>query len=187
LPEGDKEVVTDSNFPDSRVINGRSCIVCHESGLQPFKSGYQRLVKDLTTLDVSDKRGPETAAELARLIARRYSAPMDDYVTGDSQVYQKAILAATGLDSVRFAKLYGSLWLDYMETDLDVNRVAYDAGLDPAMVGALIPIKIDGRNNGPLLQLLAQPPMAIRRDQFEEAFKELMMRSVVKIRPRLDN
>jgi hypothetical protein len=189
LDEADIKIAHDDLFLDRRVRNGRSCIVCHSTGIQPFVSTYQELVKQATTLDIYD-HNIEKAQEVARDIRRKFGAPVAEYVKGDSLIYQRAVAATfAGLKtrdptSAVMASDFNKTWTDYQDTDLNVTRAAWDTGLRPEAVKTLAKLKKDGRNNGVLLEFVSEPPVDVRRDHWEEAFADLMTVSVaVKVRP----
>jgi hypothetical protein len=181
LDEAAINVAYDSTSHDFRVINGRSCIWCHTDGIRPFKSQFQLQVgqRQQTDLGVALK-DPDRAAELNDYIRRAFGSPdFDDYVKGDQAFYAKHIKAANGLTPERNASLFRSHWDGYAEVDLDLNRVCYELGLQPAQVKAILALRFNGVNDGVLLQQLLRPPIAIRRDQWEEVYAKAALTSLL--------
>jgi uncharacterized protein (TIGR03000 family) len=175
LNEGAIAVVTDSTSLDFRVINGRSCIWCHQKGIQPFESQFQRQIGAAQFTDLGIGISDENkAAELSRFIRRVYGTPQfGDYVQTDQQFYARAVASANGLAVVDNAQTFRARWNEYAEVDLDMNRICFELGLQPRQVEALIALRLNGVNNGVLLQQLLKPPISVRRDHFEEAFPDI--------------
>jgi len=181
IDEGEIKLVRDRNFDDCRVINGRSCIVCHSQGINSFSSNFQKQVglrPNQADLGIFDK-DPRKALELQREIRRLFGTPnFDDVVKEDQRLYEKAVKACNGLPPETNALLYKLLWVGYNDLNLDMSRAVYEIGLEEENLKKAITLRKDGRNSGVLLQLLAEPPISIRRDHWEEAFPELMLLSI---------
>lgn len=181
VDEGAIAVVHDSTAKDGRVINGRSCIWCHSTGIQPFRSHFQLQVG--TRLDQSDlgvfDKDPFRKLKLIRDLRRTFKSPdFDEVVKVDCATYTKAVNAANGMTAEDNASLFRRLWVGYRETDVDLARACYEVGLDEDDFKAIVPLKKDGRDDPVLLQLLLKPPVSIRREHWEEAFPEVMLRAV---------
>lgn len=175
LNEADIKVAYDSTAHDFRVINGRSCIWCHTDGIRPFRSQFQLQVgrQQLTDLGIFT-RNIEHSLALADFIRRTFGAPdFAEYIREDQQRYNKFVQKANGLTAERNAPLFRTLWDGYAEVDLDTNRLCYELGVQPTVLRALIALRKDGVNNGVLLQQMLKPPIAIRRDHWEEVFPDI--------------
>jgi hypothetical protein len=175
IDEGDIKVVFDSTSHDFRVINGRSCIWCHANGINPFKSQFQEQIgiAQMTDLGIF-LREEGRAEELQQFIRKTFgSANFAEIVAEDQRLYKKAVAAVNGQTPSANASAFRSQYNEYDETDLDMNRICYELGLQEQEVRALITLRKDGVNSGVLLQQMLQPPIAIRRDHWEEVFPEI--------------
>lgn len=170
---GATKFVSDANFLDHEVRNARSCIYCHAKGIQPFKSQFQLNVQSPTEFFNFDK-DPKKALEEKLRIDRVFGKPVwDDYIRDDSELYRRAIIKATTLEPEVNAQVFKTLYDGYQDTDLDVARVVYEVGLPLDTIKKLCAVRVDGVNNGVLLQMLAPKTILIRRDHWEEAFQDL--------------
>jgi uncharacterized protein (TIGR03000 family) len=175
LDEADIHVAYDSTAHDFRVINGRSCIWCHSDGIRPFRSQFQLQIgpKQLTDLGIY-LNDPVRAQELSDFIRRKFGSPQfETVIQRDQAFYSENIAAANTLTPESNAALFRSLWDGYQEVDLNLNVICYELGIQPEEVKALIAARLNGVNNGVLLQQLLRPPIAIRRDQWEEVFDQI--------------
>lgn len=181
VDEGAIAVVHDSIAKDGRVLNGRSCIWCHSTGIHPFRSQFQLQVgarMDQSDLGIFD-HDPIRQLMVIRDLRRTFSSPnFDEVVKIDCEAYTKAVAAANGLTAEGNASLFRQLWVGYQETDVDIARACYEVGLKEDELKAIIPLKKDGQDDPVLLQLMLRPPVSIRREQWEEAFPEIMLRAV---------
>lgn len=185
IAAGDTAVVVDTLAKDATVRNGRSCFWCHPTGINPFKSQFQKQIGerlDQADLGVYAKTGLQ--AELLRQSLRDvFGLPTwDDYIAGDNANYAKAVKACNGLDPTENARFFKEAWEEYEDDDVTPEVVSYEIGMPEADWRALLALRINGRNNGVLLQALLQPAIGIRRDQWEENFVELGLLSTLKNR-----
>jgi hypothetical protein len=181
LNEAAINVAYDSTSKDFRVINGRSCVWCHTEGIRPFKSQFQLQIglKQFTDLGIYLK-DQNKALVLADFIRRTFGSPdFDDVIETDRLQYAKAVLRTSGLSTEKNASQFRGLWNGYAEEDLDLNHICYELGLQPEQVKALCALQKNGVSNGVLLQQLLTPPIAIRRDQWEEVVQEALELALV--------
>jgi hypothetical protein len=177
VDEADIKVARDSMSADARVITGRSCMWCHASGINAFRSNFQLQVGQdpaQADLGIYDKN-KEKALELSLYIRKTFGSPdFRAIIEGDQRTYAVAVIAANNRMPETNASLFKQLWDGYDVERLDMPRIIYEVGLSEADIRMLLPLRVDGRNNGVLNQQLLVPPVAIRRDHWEEAFPELM-------------
>ena len=178
-------IAVDSLAQDARVRNGRSCIWCHSQGIQPFRSDFQAEITPdgLNDLGIQLKH-PKDAVQLARKIRDVFGTPsFQAIVKVDNVRYGNAVRAATvlgpghpGKTAAANAALFLKLYDDYQEVPMDAVRLVYESGLPIEEVQAAIRVRVNGTNNGVLLRQLLKPPLAIRRDHWEEAYADFMLR-----------
>ncbi len=59
-------------------------------------------------------------------------------------------------------------------------KACYELGLNEVELRMILGLRFEGRSNGVLIQALLNPPIAIRRDQWEESFHEAALLSTLK-------
>lgn len=173
------DIAVDSLAQDARVRNGRSCIWCHSQGMQPFKSDFKAEINPTTLIDLGIKADdPKAAVDLVRQIRKVFETPdFDGIVKVDNARYNNAVKAASGGKSSAAMASAFLLWYDdYQEVPMDAARLPYEAGISDLDVQAAIKVQLNGTNNGVLLRRLLTPPLAIRRDHWEEAYADFMLR-----------
>lgn len=174
------DIAVDTLAQDGRVRNGRSCIWCHSQGIQPFQSSFKQLVnaEALTDLGLNVYGDLKKTAELAKQIRRVFETPdFAEAVKYDNMRYGNLVKSITGRTAPANAALFLQHYDEYAEVPLDAEKLQYEAGISDLDVQAACKVKIDGVNNGVLLQRLMNLP--IRRDHFEESYGEFMRRVVV--------
>lgn len=180
---GDINIVVDSMAIDSQVRNGRSCIWCHAQGINPFKSVFQRQVgwkPNQSDLGFYDK-DPKKALIIRQQVMDTFGLPnFDTIVSEDSERYNKAVKAASDMTAVEFASAFTQAWNGYFEDLVTVEKACYELGLTEQELQMILGLRFEGRNNGVLIQALEKPPVAIRRDQWEESFFEAALLSTLK-------
>jgi hypothetical protein len=183
LDKGDPEVVIDTMAQDALVRNGRSCIWCHTQGINPFKSHFQKQVgwkPDQADLGFYDK-DPKVALILQQRVLDVFGAPnFDDYIKGDQARYDRAVRAASGMSAAEFSAAFKAIWDGYVEDYVDNVKACYELGLSPEELKMILGLRFEGKSNGVLIQALLEPPIAIRRDQWEESFFEAALLSTLK-------
>lgn len=187
LDKGDSEIVVDTMAYDTIVRNGRSCIWCHTKGINSFDSQFQLQVgpkPDQSDLGLSGKDGrkmsPKDAIELQQFIRKVFGTPNFTDIVGNGQkTYDAAIKLCNNLSAEENAVLFKKHWELYKEELIDTSRLSWEVGYTEEQIKAALPLRLDGRDDGVLLQQLLKPPISIRRDQFEEAFAGLMLRLLV--------
>ena len=169
------DIAVDSTAEDRRVRNGRSCIICHSQGIQPFVSAFKTQVdaKNLIDLGINVDGDAKKAIALARKIKEVFEYPdFAAIIKIDNERYNTAVKAASGKTAVANAALFRQVYDDYAEKPLNIKRLVWEAGVPEDQVRAAIAVKIGGVNNGVLLRYLSDSPG--RRDHLEESFGVLM-------------
>ena len=192
VDESDNKVVVDSMALDARVINGRSCMWCHSKGINDFSSQFQLQVgprPDQSDLGIAGKDNrkvdPKEALELQQFILKVFGAPnFCDIISNGQRTYASAVRLCNGLSPEENAALFKKHWDGYFEDHLDMSRIVYELGYTEEEVRSLIPLRLDGKDDGVLLQQLLQPPIAIRRDHWEESFARIaLLSTLIKKKP----
>jgi hypothetical protein len=183
VPAGDINIVVDSMAIDSQVRNGRSCIWCHTQGINLFKSQFQNQVgwrPDQSDLGLYDK-DPKKAAVIRQQVQDRFGIPdFDTIIKADQVRYETAIQACAGITAGEFASTFKQVWDEYVEGYVDVIKVCYELGITQEDLQIAFGLRFNGVNNGVLVQALHNPPISIRRDQWEESFQEAALLALVK-------
>ena len=106
----------------------------------------------------------------------------DEYFSEDNRLYAKAVKACNDRDPSDNGTIYKAAWEEYFDDYVTPEVVSYEAGMPAADWQALLALRINGRNNGTLIQALLKPPIGIRRDQWEENVVELLLLTTLKNR-----
>ena len=162
LDKGPTNIVRDLSRKDLAVINGLSCMGCHDQGIRKAKDE----VRDVVLSSKSFSRQTREAVEALYIPAER----MDAILEADTKRFQNAMFRA-GLDPS--LKLYGlemiSALVQSYEADVDLVQAAAEFGFnkngfESAFVDA-------DRKVRPMLRRLKQG--TIPRDQFENSYREV--------------
>jgi len=183
IAAGDPNIVNDPTATDTLVKNARSCIVCHTEGINQFSSHFQKQIgyrPDQADLGFYDK-DPERAAELRRQVLDVFGITDFPKLIGiNNKLYREAILACNRREPTENAALFANIYNTYVEDRLDTRRVCYELGMTEQELQAVIGLRINGSSDPVLIQSLLKPPISIRRDQFEEAFGNAALLTLVK-------
>ena len=162
LDKGPTNIVRDLSRKDLAVINGLSCMGCHDQGIRKAKDE----VRDVVLSSKSFSRQTREAVEALYIPVER----MDAILEADTKRFQNAMFRA-GLDPS--LKLYGlemiSALVQSYEADVDLAQAAAEFGFnknefESAFVDA-------DRKVRPMLRRLKQG--TIPRDQFENSYREV--------------
>lgn len=136
-----------------------SCITCHDQGIKDVADEVRVLSKP--PFGLLSKRSKDF-----KQVIDLFSAPIEEPVDVSKNIYKRAIYLSTkGLSPQQNVTALKTMFLGYVQEDLDMNAVALEVGADPDQIRDIL-----GRTVGPdhtLTQLLAGRP--VRRDQFEYA------------------
>lgn len=149
------------------VIAGKSCMVCHNTGILSFRSVFGDLVGP--TLDIKSTR----LDKLQRL-NQLYDQDLDDLFTADQIRYAKAVRAATKLhatpglsaeaNALQFARIYNG----YVEDVVTPTKAALELGIPADKM--VYYLKASG--NRAILNLLKPNTKGVPRYQWEQAVPE---------------
>lgn len=183
VTEGDIKVVVDSLAQDAIVKNGRSCMWCHAQGINAFKSHFQKQVgfrPDQSDLGFFDK-DPKKALILKQKTQDLFGLPdFDAIILGDQARYNAAVRACSDFEAGEFAAVFARVWNGYQEDYVDNAKACYELGLTEEELRMVLGLRFEGRSNGILIQALLNPPIAIRREHWEESFAEAALLSTLK-------
>lgn len=183
IATGDINIVVDSLAIDAQVRNGRSCIWCHSNGINPFKSSFQNQVgprMDQSDLGFYDK-DPKKAIIIRQRVQDVFGTPNFDYLVKlDQAQYDCAVRKASGMGAADFAFAFRQAWDGYVNDRVDIVKACYELGVTEEELRMILGLRFEGRSNGVLIQALLVPPVAIRRDQWEESFAEAALLSTLK-------
>ena len=183
LNEGATNIVIDTMALDVTVKNGRSCIWCHSKGINSFASQFQLQVgprPDQSDLGISGKEGkkvdPRDAMALQQFILKIFGQPkFESIIESGCRTYNNAVVLCNGLTAVENAALFKKHWDGYFEEYLDMDRIVWELGYTENEIKSLMSLRLDGKDDGVLLQQLLKPPIAIRRDHWEESFGRIAL------------
>jgi hypothetical protein len=165
------EIAIDPNFRDRKVFAGRSCLVCHEQYVKPFKSDLAHLTKsgiiNLGTITDDDRLRLQSFYDEQK-VQRILQRDMEDYVESLSH-----LMPWTPEKSAQYLK---ETHLNYVESrvTLDVAAREMGASIDQA-TAVLVPSL-----NPNLLMLITKNPdtqatQTIPRDTWENVFHQAML------------
>lgn len=165
----DPNVAVDSSAHDSIVRTGRSCIVCHSSGILPLDDEIRTLTKKLR--NSASVKLLVTKKEDAYRVMDLFGSNLDEQIIADQNIYAKAVARVNGLKPEVNAKWFNEFYNDYSEFLLSREDVARELGLAEQDLNKYIKLSFD-----PLvLGLTRSPQRPVRRDQWERAFQGLMI------------
>lgn len=168
------DVAIDNGSIDRVVRNGRSCIVCHSDGIRPINDEIRALTKKL--LDPNEIKLLITKKEDARKIQDLFGSNLDEQIIKDQNYYAAAIGRVNGLSPVTNAKWVNEVYNNYVEIVLVRETVARELGVPEKDLDIYLKLS----NDPVVLGLLRSPIRAVRRDQWERSFQQLML--IVKLR-----
>jgi hypothetical protein len=191
LNEGGTDIVVDSMAIDAVVKNGRSCMWCHTKGINDFTSQFQLQVgprPDQADLGIAGQEGrkidPNDALSLQHYILKTFGTPdFRTIIASGNATYARAVRLCNNLTPEENAALFKKHWDGYFEGQLDMSRIVYELGYTENEVKSLMSLRLNGKDDGVLLQQLLTPPIAIRRDHWEESFSRIALLSTLIKRP----
>jgi hypothetical protein len=104
----------------------------------------------------------------------------DSIIRADQDRYDKAVRAASDMSATEYTAAFKSIWDGYQEDYVDIIKSCYELGLTEAELKMILGLRFEGKSNGVLIQALLNPPIAIRRDQWEESYGEAAILSTLK-------
>lgn len=166
--KADNEIAKDYSNKDAIVRVARSCITCHGVGINPIDDEVRSLTakfsdKEQLQLLIVDKKDQQRIEDL-------FSSNLSKRVVRDQQIYTDAVGLCTGLDPTENALRFSSYYDLYNETLLEKEVMARELGI------TVFDLEVVARNTKEphVLGIIKEPIRAIRRDQWEVAFPDVM-------------
>lgn len=143
-------------FQSKTVTNARSCVVCHDAGLRPFRDVVSRLIRESPAKVIdSDKLRAIRVEEF-------YLAKLQEQLAADQARYAAAVKAVNGLDPAANARDFEILVHGYFEGRVDAAVAARELG-----VADIRPIAAQS-TDATIVAIAAGE--AVARDAWEAAF-----------------
>lgn len=135
---GDNQVVTDYTDPlDKRVKTAKSCIACHNIGLNIPPNA----VRELLDLGVSIKTYPK---EFQNDLKRFYLGEFGTTILDDNILYERAVFAANGLTPAENSRLFREI-IKWYESPLNIVQAALETGYTEEELSVKCATSIRGR------------------------------------------
>jgi hypothetical protein len=150
---------------DGRIHAGKSCVVCHTTGLNVIADWSRRAFSGDIKLTSPD---PDKARRLKQL----YLGELQEKFSDDVSSYVKVLRRVNGLTSEANAKAVGRVWEAYVERDVLPRDVAPEFGLteEDYLSKLRAAYKANPLADVVLASHLSRPPIAIRQDDWEQLF-----------------
>lgn len=163
------DVAIDSTSYDKTVRNGRSCMICHNTGIHPIDDEIRRLTEKLTDADKVSLF--TTIKEEQYRLRDLFGSNLDKPVKRDQDYYAEAVALATGgMTAEQNAAQFASFYDKYAEETLKLEDVARETALTMDDLEKYI-----AKSNDPhILGLTKKPIRPLRRDQWEQSFAGFM-------------
>jgi hypothetical protein len=163
------DIAIDNSAVDRTVRAGRSCIICHSSGILPLDDEVRSLTKKL--LDREQVKLFVTKKDDLYRIQDLFGSNLDEQIIKDQNLYVAAVARTNGLKSDVNAKLYAKIWDSYYEKLMHKAEVAADLGVPLDELERLVRLS----NDPVMLGMIRDPIRPIRRDQWERSFQGMML------------
>jgi hypothetical protein len=158
IDQGPTTIVRDAKQSDGSVVNGISCMSCHNRGMIEKTDQVRDVVK----------RAASLPAEVTEMVLALYP-PKDRFeslLREDTDRYSRAV-KATGANLSQTEPVYALA--RQFEADLDIKRAAAESGLEPTAFRALLKrTPALAQSVGPLIS-----DGSCKRDAFVEAFPRI--------------
>lgn len=169
------DIVHDDSNVDRRVRNGRSCMTCHTRGINEFKPMPQTMVASAIDVVSPDYRA-------AKKLREQFIGNLHEFYEDDNKIYSRSVLAATtvyiggdkfNIDTERNANQFGSIYNDYTEEPIDLQRASFECGVPSK---DLMMIFAGARNDPYLLGLSRNDPLfSVPRVHWERSYQQAML------------
>jgi hypothetical protein len=156
-----------STSTDRRVHSGLSCIRCHSEGIRPVDDWMRRVYRGPVVLTSPDY-------EKLKRLRQLYLSDLKRQIEADQRAYAESLFKVNGLKPAENAAAYAKAWERYADLDLEVEDVAREIGTTKeSLLSSLKKYAGAGQADPILAGLLADPPVPIRREHFEEVYGAL--------------
>jgi hypothetical protein len=169
LDKADPDIAIDNTAVDRVVRTGRSCIICHGSGILPLEDEVRTLTRQL-----------QNREQIKLLVTREkdiyriedlFSSELDGRIAKDQQIYVDAVAACNGMTSDANARQYGKFYDEYAEHLMTKETIFREVGVVPSEMEKYIRMSQDNV----ILGLVKNPIRPVRRDQWERSFQDFML------------
>lgn len=168
LDFADQDIAIDNSAVDRVVRTGRSCIICHASGILSLDDEIRALTKKLQ--DKEQVKLLVTKKEDFLRIEDLFDSNIDEQIIKDQNLYIAAVAKTNGLKADVNAKIYAKIWDNYYEKLMSKEQVALDLGVTLEELETYAKLSSDNV----VLGLLKKPIRPVRRDQWERSFQGMM-------------
>lgn len=154
---------------DHRVRNGISCVRCHTEGLRPIDDWSRKVFRGGVGLGSPDR-------EKAKRLRQLYLGPLFKELARDRERYNESLAALLGLKSDEVSKLVADSWKRYESSSMLPDQLAAEIGCTEKELTDSVSsyLKSTGQIDLLLSSIVADPPVPIRREHFEEILPILM-------------
>ncbi len=148
---------------DGRIHVGVSCCRCHVEGLRAIRDWGRQVFSGPLKLSSPD---PEKLRRLQQLYLGELQEKVDDSI----RVYVRVLSRTNGLTPEANAKAVGRAWESYIERDVLPKDVAAEFGMEEKAYLTILraAFKANPLADPVLAAHLANPPVAIRQDDWEQ-------------------
>lgn len=148
---------------DGRIHAGLSCVRCHVEGLRPIKDWSRQVFNGPLKLSSPD-------LDKARRIKQLYLGEIQEKWADDVAGFTKVLKRCNGLTPEANAKAVGRVWEAYQERNVLPADAAAEFGMKEADYLAVLrtAFRANPLADPVLASHLANPPVAIRQDDFEQ-------------------
>jgi hypothetical protein len=148
---------------DGRIHAGVSCVRCHVDGLRAVRDWSRQVFTGPLKLSSPDH-------DKARRLRQLYLGELNERYTDDVSSYAKTLKRTNGLTTEANAKAVGRVWESYVERDFLPRDAAAEFGIDEKeyLEKLRSAFKANPLADAVLASHIAQPPVAIRADDWEQ-------------------
>jgi len=165
VPEADPKIVRDTrNSHEPVVFNGKSCMWCHDRGMNiPVNTARQHLGKRI------DPKAYDQ--ETIRLLKRLYDTEYGAHLLRDSQSFCLAVAQCNRLDATANGNAFREFiqWYDYNQ--LNAAQCCIELGVTLEQFQEAVQKSTSVR----LMGLFGNPPTPIPRELWEERFQSVVL------------
>jgi len=157
-----------SRSTDKRVHVGRSCIVCHEPGIQEIDDWMRKIYKAPFTLDSPD-------LDKQKRLRQIYLSDLDRWVKRDQGDYAETLKGLNGLTSAQNAKAFADAWSDYADHKRTLADGANEIGIEEVVLREKLSRYAKAKGNlDPILAAMIQG-RAVKVEHWEEVFPQVIL------------
>lgn len=152
-----------ASLNDGRIHIGLSCVRCHVEGLRPINDWGRQIFTKGINLASPDR-------EKAKRLEQLYLSNLDKWYKADNDAYAAALKECCNMTPEESAKAIGRVWKAYDERDLLPADAAREFGLTEEVYLERLRayFTADKLADLVLASHIADPPIAIRQDDFEQ-------------------